>query len=137
MRCKVRRAGWPSDKATSSNEVPRKLSFQEASPTLQCQNKDVLRLGATECYTNSLLPKSVGQDSVCLATSFRPPPSKKKEIKPKHFCLDKATVSCTFRRGMRIVAPLDSNVTSVSVPGETGSAYITEQNFGTFVVFRF
>ena len=66
-----------------------------------------------------------------------PPLQKKKEIKPKHFCLDKATVSCTFRRGMRIVAPLDSNVTSVSVPGETGSAYITEQNFGTFVVFRF
>lgn len=119
-----------------ANEVPRKLSFQEASPTLQCQNKDVLHLDAKECHSNPLT-KSVGQVySACLGT-FSPPPQKKKEMKPKHFCLDIETVSCTFRRDKRIVAPPDSNVMSVSAPGEIGSADITERNFGTFVVFNF
>ena len=80
-----------------------------------------MRLDVTERYSNSLLPKSVGQVyPACLGASVpsphpRPPP---KKIKPKHFCLDKETVSCTFRRGMRMVAPLHSNAMSVSVPGK-------------------
>ena len=89
----------------------------------------MIRLDVTERYSNSLLPKSVGQVSAaCLGASIPPPPQPQN---PKHFCLDKETVSCTFRRGMRMVAPPDSNVMSLTVPGEIGSVYITEINFGT------
>jgi hypothetical protein len=78
MRCKVRRAGWPSDRATSFNEVPRKLSFQEASPTLQCQNKDVLGLDAKKMLFELASSKIGGTSLFSAAWYIRTPPPQNK-----------------------------------------------------------